>query len=104
MNDHKYPIPNIKDAIAFGDFLILVNANLVTREPEEVKRTWKERLTTFPWRPWENTKIEPVDRPSKEIIRHGNRLIMHPIVYEELKRQRDEVTGESKLEFLRNLR
>lgn len=42
---------------------------------QELKRTWKERLFSLPWRPWKATKIEPVfyiiNKPDKKwVITH----------------------------------
>ncbi len=32
---------------------------------EERPRTWRERLLSLPWRPWEATKVVAVEAPAK---------------------------------------
>lgn len=53
-------------------------------EPCDVKRTWKERLFTRPWNPFKSHKeIIPIV-PSREIIKLGDKWIMHPEMAKEI--------------------
>lgn len=45
-------------------------------EPREVKLSVKERLLSWPWRPWKSFKIVQV--PSPVIHQFDNKFIMHP--------------------------
>ncbi len=51
----------------------------------EVPLTWRERLSSRPWRPWVKTKtIEVDDIEAPVIFRIGIRLYCNPIVNERL--------------------
>lgn len=54
-------------------------------ENQVFPRTGKERLFTWPWKPWVKTKDVPV--PSNEVILDGTRgmVVMHPQLAEKLK-------------------
>lgn len=48
-------------------------------EPIQLKRSWKERLFSFPWKPWNATKTIIPQVPSRDVIRLGDgTLVMHP--------------------------
>lgn len=47
-------------------------------ETRTVQRTWRERLWSWPWRPWQPTKLVTVQVPSPEVLRMGDTLIAHP--------------------------
>ncbi len=53
-------------------------------EPKTVQRTWKERLLTWPWRPWITTKVVPTHIPAA--YRVGNMWVVHPTIMNELRR------------------
>lgn len=59
-------------------------------EPYEVRRTWKERLFTRPWRPFKATKMIVPQVPQKEILvwrgAGGLAMIMHPVVASNLRK------------------
>lgn len=59
-----------------------------------VNRTWRERLFTLPWRPL--IKIKQIKVPSENVIKIGNTLYVHPVLYEKLKYACKE---ESKVRF-----
>ena len=50
-----------------------------------VRRTWRERLFTWPWRPWTTTKIVTVTVPSGRVLQIGNSLVMHPETSRQLR-------------------
>jgi hypothetical protein len=54
--------------------------------PYEVRRTWRERLFTRPWRPLRATRTVVPKMPLKGAVRLDARtLVMHPATYRELK-------------------
>lgn len=55
------------------------------------RRTWRERLVSWPWRPWVVMKTIRIEVPSSRVLRVGNRLIMHPATWSRLKAH-DELT------------
>lgn len=63
---------------------IIQNPYLV--KSETVQRSWKERLFTWPWKPWRRTKILQV--PSNEAIVDAinHKVYVHPEFYETLKK------------------
>ena len=48
---------------------------------KEVKRTWRERLFSWPWRPGQKTKV--VREPG--IFRVGNMIVVHPALKESIE-------------------
>lgn len=51
---------------------------VVDGEPIEVRRTWKERLLSWPWRPIQRTKTVISKVPYQGGYQMGNKIIMHP--------------------------
>ena len=60
----------------------------IAGKPYRVKRTWRERLFTKPWKPlWRYRTIVP-QVPRKEIfMAPGNLAIMHPVIAMKLKEE-----------------
>ncbi len=54
-------------------------------EPYEVKRSWKERLFTRPWRPFKKTRTVVPQIPSRQIIMMDRIIYMHPILKAEVE-------------------
>lgn len=50
----------------------------VAGEPYKVKRTWKERLFTWPWNPLRSNNTIIPQVPSNEVIQFEDYLVMHP--------------------------
>jgi hypothetical protein len=50
-----------------------------------VNRTWRERLFSWPWRPWLATRIERIPDPSLYQL-GGDTLVGHPATIERLRR------------------
>lgn len=56
-------------------------------EPQAVRRSWRERLCSRPWRPWKATKTVVPQVPSRTVYRlAGGRLLMHPEIAREYRR------------------
>lgn len=54
--------------------------------PEKVKRTWKERLFTLPWKPWITHKTIQVPNYKPAMYRLGNQIIYHPALKEQIRK------------------
>jgi len=58
---------------------------VVDGDPYYEKRSWKERLFSFPWNPFRSlNKIVP-KVPSTEVIMFENSMIMHPEIASKLR-------------------
>jgi hypothetical protein len=53
----------------------------------EVARPWRERLFSRPWNPTKKTKICHPIIPSRSVYQTDDGLIMHPVMFAELKSQ-----------------
>ena len=47
-------------------------------KPMDVKRSWKERLFSLPWRPWITHKTIQVPNYKPAMFRVGDMIIYHP--------------------------
>ncbi len=57
-------------------------------EPMQVRRSWRERLWSWPWRPWRATKTIVPQVPSKSFYLIGNDTVLcHPAQVAELRRK-----------------
>jgi hypothetical protein len=63
---------------------VRVYENIYLTVPETVKRTWKERLFTRPWRPFRKTKVIQV--PNPDLIKTSVGLIGHPDTVAKLRK------------------
>jgi hypothetical protein len=61
---------------------IIESVHLTVTVEKTVKRTWRERMFTWPWKPWEDTKTIQVQEPDPKfyvMTQHGSRTIVcHP--------------------------
>jgi len=46
--------------------------------PVTVRRTWEERLLSWPWQPWVGTKGVMMEVPRAPKVQAGGRILMHP--------------------------
>lgn len=77
-------IPNTLTGMQIIESVWLTEAG----EPVQVRRTWRERLTTRPWRPWRATKTIIPQVPSKCVLGlNHNTICVHPATLIELRRQ-----------------
>lgn len=56
-------------------------------EPYQVRRPWRERLLSRPWRPFQATRTIVPQVPSKQVYRMNGTLVMHPETFRLLKLQ-----------------
>jgi hypothetical protein len=76
------------DMMMFNGCQVLTNPHLLDYETVTEIRAWRERLWSWPWRPWQRTKLVVRSVPSRKIIQLGGyKLLMHPAIFAELKRQ-----------------
>lgn len=83
---------NSNTITALNGIRIVTDSNMV--EPGaavEIKRTWKERLFTRPWKPFKTVKTIIPLVPITKVFMHDDGWIMHPDILEELKKQMDKV-------------
>lgn len=69
---------------------IYENANMVIDgEPYEVRRTWRERLLSRPWRPWRATRwVTPKIPDPRVLAGPNNRWFMaHPMVADRIRKE-----------------
>lgn len=55
-------------------------------EPIEVRRTWRERFLSRPWRPWKRTKAVIPQVPRRDALVMGGQILVHPAMLSELRR------------------
>ncbi len=55
--------------------------------PEEhvVSRPWRERLFSWPWKPWVAEKMVVVQVPDKQVYVMGHSIICHPVVAKQIR-------------------
>jgi len=79
--------------VGFGtpiDGVVIVESEWMTVS-ETVGRSWKERLCSWPWRPWRKTKV--VQAPSDKVYRmNTNTLVCHPVVAEQIRNHVQEIS------------
>jgi len=89
-------IEDIHRFLSIGNFNIPIIETPYAIEHKEVKRAWRERLFSWPWRPWVKTKIvvEPamfiVNRNLLKVWTWGNAalreyIIAHPTLAAQIK-------------------
>lgn len=70
----------------FGANVVVSALMVEDGKPYEVKRTWKERLFSSPWRPFKATKTVVPKVPKKDaVLMPDGSLVMHPATFERLK-------------------
>ena len=89
--------PLLGSSYLFGGHRLVPDPNMV--ESKLVQRSWKDRLFSWPWRPWKRTRVET--RPSRTICTFYTmdcpggftRMIhvAHPAVLDELRDKLDEL-------------
>lgn len=74
-------------ALSFQGLRVILSPLLTEQgDPVTVRRTWKERLLTRPWRPWQRTRTYTPEIPYRGAVRFGeNSVIMHPTTWKNLK-------------------
>jgi len=60
-------------------FRIMENIFMLDTKIETVERSLKERLFTFPWKPFKKTKQRCFAVPKEYVLKYGDKLICHPV-------------------------
>ena len=70
---------------------VLESESLTETVEKTIHLNWKQRLMSWPWRPWVHTKVMYTEVPSDKVIVLGDTLICHPsmarMIRAELKAQ-----------------
>ena len=70
---------------------LLESAYMTVTKETTVKRSWRERLLSRPWRPWKTTKIVVSQEPDPNLYRIGRtQIVGHPATIAKLKKKRAE--------------
>lgn len=78
--------------MVFNGLQVIEDCNLTVVVTEVKNRSWKERLFTLPWRPWESTKDELVTKPNPNLYKiktMDQQLVVvgHPAIIEQLRKE-----------------
>lgn len=74
-----------------GSYAIIESDQLYETKTRSVRRSWRERLFTRPWRPWIATKTISYRVPSECIYVMDDKIVCHPSVAEALRHAISEV-------------
>lgn len=66
---------------------VITSRYLTISTTVEVERTWRERLFSWPWRPWRSTRTVTIYKPDPLIYETERGLVMHPAILEELRKR-----------------
>lgn len=58
---------------------------VIVQGPSTVRRSWRERLLSWPWRPWITEKVVKSPIGPRDCIRFGDTLVMGPEAWSVLK-------------------
>jgi len=82
----------------FNGMRIITSLDMVEEgTPYEVKRTWKERLFTLPWKPFYATKtvVPLIPKQTATFLPNGT-LVMHPEMYDKIQKENNYETKHHK--------
>lgn len=71
---------------SFGGKDVILNELMTQTKSETVDRSIMERLFSRPWNPMKKTKVILKTVPSRECYITGSRVIMHPAMWEEIRK------------------
>lgn len=60
---------------------VFTSEHMCKKMTETIDRTWRERLFSWPWRPWVTQRMSIYFVPDEEVMMLDNKLIMHPATY-----------------------
>ena len=74
------------DHLPFADLDVKLSEHMVEAHYVDRVRSWRERLLSWPWRPWLRLEQVRSVRPSSRAVMIDERtVVMHPATYETLK-------------------
>ena len=64
-------------------------SNLLTipGEPYQVKRSFKERFFSLPWRPFKSEKTVIPQIPDPKVLIMGDTVVMHPAIFDAFQKE-----------------
>lgn len=65
---------------------VILDKNFTCRQKVWVRRSWAERLFSFPWKPSQKMKQVETEAPSKNAVQGPLGVVMHPATARELLR------------------
>lgn len=78
------------DALCFNGLKVVESVYLTEPgEPMSIPRTWKERLWSWPWRPWQATRIIIPQVPQRGGTIIGDTIYMHPATVQQVRELRE---------------
>jgi hypothetical protein len=63
---------------------------MVTYENKIIRRSWKERLLSWPWKLWKAEKTILETKPLQKLFVFGGLVVGHPEIMRELKKALEE--------------
>lgn len=82
------PISNAPDTLMpmiYG-LPVIINDSLFVEGVRSVPRTWRERLWSWPWRPWTRVRVEHFKRPDTSIYRVPGAFVMRGETWRRVQR------------------
>lgn len=52
-----------------------------------MRRSWRERLFSWPWKPWVAEKTIVMQVPDKHVYIAGNNVYCHPVIARQIREQ-----------------
>lgn len=75
----------------FGGFKIIQSVLLTVSIEVIERKSWKERLWSWPWKPWQKTKIVQYQVPNPNAIRINlDTIVIHPATLQKLQQMARE--------------
>jgi hypothetical protein len=63
--------------LPFSGMPVIESVYLTKTVSREVRLLWRQRLWSWPWRPWRRTRMEQFQEPG-DILQVGNVFYVHP--------------------------
>ena len=65
----------------FFGVAIIESLHMTKSKVFEYNRSWKERIFSWPWRPWAKVREEIIQIPVEEVLMIGNNMaVCHPAI------------------------
>ena len=84
------PLHHNHDGVAslygLSGYQIIEESHCTKGEEYIVSRSWRERLFSWPWRPWATTKVVTVRVPDEKVyVLNDSVIVCHPTIAAELR-------------------
>ena len=71
--------------LRFNDMDVVLSELMTEPKTLNVRRTWRERLCSRPWRPLVAVKTITIQVPSEAVRVWNGKVLMHPALFAELR-------------------